>query len=85
MLPDLVNKERELLLLVNFILLLYMHINILKIERKTAKLNYKFSFIFCSLNFSSMVKPTASSLLSYYNKLKSVRTQREIKNSTLYF
>lgn len=55
MLPDLVNKERELLLLVNLILLLYMHINILKVERKTAKLNYKFSFIFYSLNFSSMV------------------------------
>lgn len=55
MLPDLVNKERELLLLVNFILLLYMHIHILKVEWKTAKLNYKFSFIFYSLNFSSMV------------------------------
>lgn len=55
MLPDLVNKERELLLLVNLILLLYMHINILKVERKTAKLNCKFSFIFYSLNFSSMV------------------------------
>ena len=82
MLPDLVDKERELLLLVGLILSLHMHIDTVKIEKQQNSTISVHSYFVPSI-FPLWLAYRL--LLSYCNKPKSVRTPRKIKNSVLYF